>query len=73
MLGETASSVLEGDRVIAIRVLVDRNQIDRVANLRELPLRTPDGIWSSFRKSSTSRKRPANWNCTGRTCARTWP
>jgi multidrug efflux pump subunit AcrB len=43
MIGETASSVLEGDRVIAIRVMVDRNQIDRVANLRELPLRTPDG------------------------------
>jgi CzcA family heavy metal efflux pump len=44
MLGSTASSVLEGDRVIAIRVLVDRNQIDRVANLRELPLRTADGL-----------------------------
>ncbi|MCX6905526.1 MAG: efflux RND transporter permease subunit, partial [Verrucomicrobia bacterium] len=43
MLGVTASSVLEGDRVIAIRVLVDRKQIDRVANLQELPLRTPDG------------------------------
>jgi len=43
MLGETASSVLEGDRVIAIRVMAERSQIDRVANLRELPLRTPDG------------------------------
>ncbi len=43
MLGVTASSVLEGDRVIDIRVLVDRNQIDRVANLRELPLRSADG------------------------------
>lgn len=43
MLGETASSVLEGDRVIAIRVMVDRKQIDRVASLRELPLRAPDG------------------------------
>ena len=43
MMGETASSVLEGDRVIAIRVLVDRKQIDRVAKLRELPLRVPDG------------------------------
>jgi multidrug efflux pump subunit AcrB len=44
MLGSTASSVLEGDRVIAIRVLVDRNQIDRVAKLRDLPLRTADGL-----------------------------
>ena len=43
MLGATASSVLEGDRVIAIRVLVDRKQIDRVASLRELPLRALDG------------------------------
>jgi Cu/Ag efflux pump CusA len=43
MLGVTGSSVLEGDRVIAIRVLVDPNQINRVANFRELPLRTPDG------------------------------
>jgi CzcA family heavy metal efflux pump len=43
MLGSTASSVLDGDRVIAIRVLVDRKQIDRIANLRELPLRTSDG------------------------------
>jgi CzcA family heavy metal efflux pump len=43
MLGETTSSVLEGDRVIAIRVMVDRNQIDRVAKLRELPVRTADG------------------------------
>ncbi len=43
MLGQTASTVLEGDRVIGIRVLADRGRIDRVANLRELPLRAPDG------------------------------
>jgi CzcA family heavy metal efflux pump len=43
MLGETASSVLVGDRVIAIRVVVDPNQINQVASLRELPLRTADG------------------------------
>ena len=43
MLGQEASTVLEGDRVVNIRVLVDRLQIDRVATLRELPLRTPDG------------------------------
>jgi multidrug efflux pump subunit AcrB len=44
MLGEPASSVLEGDRVVGIRVMVDRKQIDRVSNLRELPIRTPDGV-----------------------------
>ena len=43
MLGQTASSVLEGDRVVNIRVLVDRSQIDRIATLRELPLRAPGG------------------------------
>jgi multidrug efflux pump subunit AcrB len=43
MLGETASTVLEGDRVIAIRVLASRRSVARVAALRDLPLRTPDG------------------------------
>ena len=41
MLGQTASSVLEGDRVIDIRVMVDRKQIDRVASLRELAAAHP--------------------------------
>jgi len=43
MLGREASTVLEGDRVVNIRVLVDRARIDRMAMLRELPLRTPEG------------------------------
>jgi multidrug efflux pump subunit AcrB len=43
MLGQPASSVLEGDRVIRIRVLVDPADIDRVATLRELPVRAADG------------------------------
>ena len=43
MLGQEASTVLEGDRVITIRVLVDPSNIDRVARLRELPIRAPDG------------------------------
>ncbi len=43
MLGRTASSVLEGDRVINVRVLVEPGQLDRLATLRELPLRTPNG------------------------------
>ena len=43
MLGQEASTVLEGDRVITIRVLVDPSDIDRVARLRELPIRAPDG------------------------------
>ncbi len=43
MLGEVASSVLEGDRVVAVRVKVDPARIDTLARLQELPLRTPDG------------------------------
>jgi CzcA family heavy metal efflux pump len=43
MLGEKASTVLQGDRVLNVRVLVDRRWIDKVSTLRDLPLRTPDG------------------------------
>ena len=43
MLGQTASSVLEGDRIIAIRVQVDRAALEQMAALRELPLRAADG------------------------------
>ncbi len=43
MIGEAASAVLEGDRLITVRVLVDPQRIDTVAALRELPLRTPSG------------------------------
>jgi CzcA family heavy metal efflux pump len=43
MLGRTASSVLEGDRVVDIRVTVLPTAINRLDLLRELPLRTADG------------------------------
>jgi CzcA family heavy metal efflux pump len=43
MLGQRASSVLEGDRVVSIRVRVAGKSIGEVAALRELPLRTVDG------------------------------
>jgi multidrug efflux pump subunit AcrB len=43
MLGQTASSVLQGDRLIDIRVVLDPNNVDRVASLRNLPMRCPDG------------------------------
>ena len=43
MIGETASSVLEGDRVVAIRVKAEPKSIDRLAKLRDLPLRAADG------------------------------
>jgi len=43
MLGQEASTVLEGDRIVNVRVLADRSSIDRIARLRELPLRTAQG------------------------------
>ncbi len=43
LLGQTASTVLEGDRVIAIRVKAEPKGIDRLDKLRDLPLRTADG------------------------------
>jgi CzcA family heavy metal efflux pump len=43
MLGQTASTVLEGDRVVNIRVKADPSRIDRLAALRDLPLRAPGG------------------------------
>jgi CzcA family heavy metal efflux pump len=43
MLGETASSVLEGDRVVDIRVKVEPDRISTVAALTQLPMRTPGG------------------------------
>jgi CzcA family heavy metal efflux pump len=43
MLGQTASSILEGDRIIEIRVLVEPKAIDRIKTLQDLPIRTPSG------------------------------
>jgi CzcA family heavy metal efflux pump len=43
MLGQTASSVLEGDRIVDIRVKVEPERIGRLASLKELPLRTAEG------------------------------
>jgi CzcA family heavy metal efflux pump len=43
MLGRTASSVLEGDRVVEIRVVAESDGIQRLDDLKELPLRAPGG------------------------------
>jgi len=43
MLGETASSVLEGDRVVDIRVKVDPARSATIDAFMQLPLRTPGG------------------------------
>lgn len=43
MLGQKASYVLEGDRIINIRVRMNSDASGQIANLRELPLRSLDG------------------------------
>jgi CzcA family heavy metal efflux pump len=43
MLGRTASSVLEADRVIDIRVMVDASQTGTISALCNLPIHTLDG------------------------------
>jgi CzcA family heavy metal efflux pump len=43
MLGRTTSSVLEGDRVVDIRVRVDQSRIGTIDAILQLPLRTPGG------------------------------
>ena len=43
MLGQTASEVLEGDRVVAVRVSMEPMATQRLQSLRELPLRSADG------------------------------
>ena len=50
MLGQTASDVLEGDRLIAIRVLIDPKRIDQLEELRDLPIRTPTGTTVRLRQ-----------------------
>lgn len=43
MLGSTASRVMEGDRVVEIRVLAEPGSVKRIDDLRDLPLRIPAG------------------------------
>jgi len=43
MLGRTASSVLEGDRVVDVRVEVDSTRLTRMRDVEDLPIRTPTG------------------------------
>jgi CzcA family heavy metal efflux pump len=45
MLGQVASSILQADRVIDIRVRVDPSRFDRMTALGTLPIRSPGGAW----------------------------
>ncbi len=43
LLGQTASYVLAGDRIVNIRVLVEPQSVNQLSGLRELPLRAGNG------------------------------
>jgi CzcA family heavy metal efflux pump len=43
LLGQISSSMLQGDRVVNIRVMAARNSVNRIAALRDLPIRTSNG------------------------------
>src|SRR5204863_1618410 len=44
LLGQTASTVLEGDRIVGIRVLMDRSRVATLTAIRDLPIRIPNGL-----------------------------
>jgi CzcA family heavy metal efflux pump len=44
LLGQTASYVLEGDRIVNIRVLANPSSVNRIAALREMQLRAANGM-----------------------------
>jgi multidrug efflux pump subunit AcrB len=58
LLGQTASSVLQGDRVVNVRVRVDPSRIDRIASLRELPIRSPSGTVVPLAQVADVREEP---------------
>jgi CzcA family heavy metal efflux pump len=43
ILGETASTMLNGDRVVSLRVRVAHDRVGKIEALRSLPLRSPTG------------------------------
>jgi CzcA family heavy metal efflux pump len=45
LLGEQASSIVEGDRVVDIRVRLDPSRVSTMESLGTLPLRTSGGGW----------------------------
>ena len=58
MLGRTGSAVLEGDRLIDIRVVVDPCDVGRMASLLNLPLRTPGGALVKLSQIADVVERP---------------
>ena len=59
LLGQTASYVLEGDRIVNIRVLAGPASVNRIAALRELPLRAASGTVVRLSQVADLSKEPS--------------
>ncbi len=59
LLGQTASYVLEGDRIVNIRVLANPASVNRAAALRELPLRAANGMVVRLSQVATVTEEPS--------------
>ena len=60
MLGHISSYVLQDDRIIDIRVLVDPHYINKIETLKELPIRTPDDQIIKLSQVADIVKKPGN-------------
>jgi multidrug efflux pump subunit AcrB len=58
LFGQTASTVLEGDRVVSIRVLADRNRLAELTNIQKLPIRSPTGTMVLLSQVADLREEP---------------
>jgi CzcA family heavy metal efflux pump len=58
MLGRVSSSVLEGDRVVDIRVVVDPARVNQLSSVRDLPLRAPDGTLVKLSQVADVKEEP---------------
>ncbi|MHB8522580.1 MAG: efflux RND transporter permease subunit [Limisphaerales bacterium] len=59
MLGKISSHVLEGDRVVNIRVLQDQTSVGTIGALRDLPIRTPSGALVRLRQVADLSQTPS--------------
>jgi multidrug efflux pump subunit AcrB len=59
LLGQISSSVLEGDRIVNIRVVADPKGVNSLARLRELPLRTATGAVVRLNQAADVAEEPS--------------
>ncbi len=58
LLGTNTSYVLEGDRIVGVRVLLRKDRRQRSADIAELPLHTPQGLSVTLHDVTNVQHRP---------------